>query len=89
VRQRISATRAAAACVGVGPLAARPGGEEPHPEGMPPEWLSELDDYEGIDDISLALYCELGVMLRARIGRPAGEAGADPDVSQKHGWLEP
>jgi hypothetical protein len=39
---------------------------------MPPEWLVELDEFEGQDDVSLA-FCELDELLEARTGVPAAE----------------
>lgn len=37
-------------------------------EGRPPEWLTELDEYEGSEDLSLVLYEDLGEMVEARTG---------------------
>jgi hypothetical protein len=39
---------------------------------MPPEWLVELDQFEGRDDVCLA-FCELDELLEARTGVPACE----------------
>jgi hypothetical protein len=39
---------------------------------MPPEWLVELDEFEGEDRVSLA-FCELDELLEARTGVPAAE----------------
>jgi hypothetical protein len=47
---------------------------EERPEGgdrKPPDWLSELDDHDGVDGFELAMYSELGEVLAARIGRPS------------------
>jgi hypothetical protein len=83
-RRFSGAARAAAALIGIRIAAgrARKSHFEPR-EDRPPDWLSELDEYEDADVLSRALYSPLDEMIEARIApeqaqatTPAGTASA-------------
>jgi hypothetical protein len=57
-------------------IAAEPGptGRQSALDRKPPDWLVELDDREGCDELFVALHCDLDQVLEARFGgRPATE----------------
>jgi hypothetical protein len=61
----------------VNSLFARPerrGPLEPVDEGRPPDWLAELDDRDAAEELSFALYSDLGEVVEARTGVPAGRS---------------
>ena len=52
-----------------------PTGRQPALDRTPPDWLVELDDREGYDELFVTLYCDLDQVLEVRFGgRPATEA---------------
>jgi hypothetical protein len=44
----------------------------PIDEGRPPDWLTELDDHEAAEELSFALYSDLGDVVEARTGVAVG-----------------
>ena len=47
---------------------------KPADEGRPPDWLAELDDRDAAEELSFALYSDLGEVVEARTGVPAGRS---------------
>ena len=37
-------------------------------EGRPPDWLTELDQHDGAEELSFTLYSDLGEVVEARTG---------------------
>jgi hypothetical protein len=80
-RVGVAAARAAAALIGFRVAAGGiGGGANPPADAEPPEWLADLDDHEGLDEIWYALYGPLDYMLEARI------APGDPHTCGHRSW---
>ena len=88
-RRFSGAARAAAALIGIRIAAGRDREESLEARyDRPPDWLSELDEYEDGDELSRALYSPLGEMIEARIAPEHPPRTAIRRDSQRRGTCQ-